>query len=65
MRDLAFDDAMEDPMLLAICLLLVDCDRCLNFKDFKPLMRVVKVVIFPGLENIRARKSEGLPESWH
>lgn len=65
MRDLAFDDAMEDLMLLAICLLLVDCDRCLNFKDFKPLMRVVKVVIFPGLENIRARKSEGLPESWH
>ena len=65
MRDLAFDDAMEDLMLLAICLLLVDCDRCLNFKDFKPLMRVVKVVIFPGLENIRARKSKGLPGSWH
>ena len=43
MKDLAFDDAIEDLMLLAICLLLVDCDRFQDFKDFKPLIVLSKL----------------------
>ena len=43
MKDLAFDDVMEDLTLLAICLLLVDCDRFLDLKDFNPLIALSKL----------------------